>query len=55
MREALLVASASRSLNGQPHEVADRGFELLLLLSVVHHHERVDRVFPPFVASGDGS
>lgn len=43
----LLVAFKLRSLDRQPHEATDSLFELLLLFPVVHHHERVDRLFSP--------
>ena len=43
----LVVALKRCSLYRQPHEVANRGFELLLLFPIVHHHERVDCLFPP--------
>jgi hypothetical protein len=43
----LLVAFELRSLYGEPLHVAEGVLKLLLLLSVVHHHERVDCLFPP--------
>jgi hypothetical protein len=43
----LLIALKLRSLDREPYEVADGFLKLLLLLPVVHHHERVDCLFPP--------
>jgi hypothetical protein len=43
----LLVTLKLRSLDREPHKVADCVLKLLLLLSIVHHHERVDCLFPP--------
>ena len=46
--QTLLMAFKLRPLYREPHYVADGGFHLLLLLPVVHHHERVRSFFPSF-------
>jgi len=45
--QTFLVAFELCSLYRQPHEVTNRSFKLLLLLRVVHRHERVDCLLPP--------
>jgi hypothetical protein len=45
----LLVAFKCCSQYRQPHEVADGGLKLLLLLPVVFHHKSVSCLFPPFL------
>jgi len=46
----MLVALKRCSLYRQPHEFTNDFLKLLLLLPVVHHHERVDCLFPPLHA-----
>ena len=48
----LLIAFERSSLDRQPHEVADGVLKPLLLLPVVHHHERVDGLFPALLVHG---
>jgi len=43
----LLVAFELCSLYRQPHKLANGFLKLLLLLPVVHHHQRMGRLFPP--------
>ena len=48
----MAVAFKPRSLYRKPHKVANGFLELLLLLPVGYHHERVDCPFPPLLVHG---